>query len=434
MTIKRALWALAIVVTTVGIVLAGVLIAPRPVVAGGVPTARVVRGSLKLDVWAKGELRAGRVVSLAAPSAGAVLRLIRLIGTGTAVHAGDVLMEFDPAEQQYFVDQTRSDLAEAEQQIVRRRADVEARAAQDQVDLLTARYSVRRAELDARTPPGLIAANEAKKRELSVQEMKRRLAQTEQDIVSHTATNLAAVAVVEQARNRAKLAAERAQQIIDSLVVRSPIDGLVVVKENRDATGGVFFSGMSLPEYRVGDTVQSGRSILDVSATTDMEIKVRVTEQERPNLAIGQTAIVRADAVPGRSFTARIGALSSVAVRSNDQTGPLRQFEVTLRFDQVDARLRPGTSVRVVITGGEVSRVLTIPRQALFLKNGKSVVYVRVGDRFEPRAVKVANGSESRVALEGVAEGTEIALVNPDAAVTAPAATGGPMPAAGGPR
>jgi HlyD family secretion protein len=418
----------------VGIVLAGVLFAPRPVVAGGVPTARVVRGSLKLDVWAKGELRAGRVVSLAAPSAGAVLRLIRLVGTGTAVHAGDVLMEFDPAEQQYFVDQTRSDLAEAEQQIVRRRADVEARAAQDQVDLLTARYSVRRAELDARTPPGLIAANEAKKRELSVQEMKRRLAQTDQDIVSHTATNLAAVAVVEQARNRAKLAAERAQQIIDSLVVRSPIDGLVVVKENRDATGGVFFSGMSLPEYRVGDTVQSGRSILDVSATTDMEIKVRVSEQERPNLAIGQAAIVRADAVPGRSFTARITALSNVAVRSNDQTGPLRQFDVTLRFDQVDGRLRPGTSVRVVITGGEVSRVLTIPRHALFLKNGKSVVYVWVGDRFEARAVKVANGSESRVAIEGVAEGTEIALVNPDAAVTTPAATGGPMPAAGGPR
>ncbi len=433
MTTKRTIWTL-VAIGVLAIVLAAGFLVPRPAAAGAVPTARAVRGALKLDVWAKGDLRAGRVVSLAAPSAGASLRVIHLAGSGSAVKAGEVVMEFDPVDQQYFLDQTLTDLAEAEQQIGRRRADVEARAAQDQVDLLTARYSVRRAELDARTPPGLIAANEAKKRELTVQEMKRRLAQMQQDIVSHTATNVAAVAVVEQSRNRAKLAAERGQQIIDSFVVRSPIDGLVAVKENRDATGGVFFSGMSLPEYRVGDTVQSGRPILDVCAPSDMEIRVRVSEQDRPNLSVGQAATVRADALPGQTFGARISALSTVAVRSNDQTGPLRQFEVTLRVDHADPRLRPGTSVRVVIAGTEVRNVLTIPRQALFQKNGKSVVFVRSGDRFEPREVKVVNASESRVAIEGVTDGTEVALVNPDVAVTAPAANGGPMSATGGPR
>jgi hypothetical protein len=36
-------------------------------------------------------------VSLAAPSTGGGLRLIRLADTGTAVKAGDVVMEFDPA-------------------------------------------------------------------------------------------------------------------------------------------------------------------------------------------------------------------------------------------------------------------------------------------------------------------------------------------------
>ena len=434
MTLKRSAWALAALATTVGLVLAGLRFTVRPVTARGVPTARVVRGSLKLDVWAKGDFRASRVVPLAAPSAGSMLRLVRLVGTGTAVRAGDVVMEFDPAEQQYALDQALSDLAEAEQQVVRSRADVEARAAQDQVDLLTARYSVRRAELDARTPERLMPANEFKKRVLTVQEMKRRLAQTEQDIKSRTATTLAALAVVEQSRNRSRLSAERAQQIIDSLVVRSPIDGLVVVKENRDATGGVFFSGMSLPEYRVGDSVFSGRSILDVSATADMEIKVRVTEQERPTLAIGQAAAVRADALPGRPFTARITALSGLAVRSTDQAGPLRQFDVTLRLDQVDPRLRPGTSVRVVIAGTELRNVLTVPRQALFQKNGKSVVYVRAGERFEPREVKVTNRSESRAAIEGPPEGAEVALVRPDGAATTPTSTNGPMSAAGGPQ
>ncbi len=433
MTRKR-LWVLAALVMTGALALAGLRLTVRPVVTRGVPTSRVVRGSLKPDVWAKGEFRASRLVSLAAPSAGSMLRLVRLAGSGTEVHAGDVVMEFDPTEQQYALDQALSALAEAEQQVVRSRADVDARAAQDQVDLLTARYTVRRAELDARTPERLMPANEFKKRALTVQEMKRRLAQTDQDIKSRTTTTLAALAVVEQSRNRSRLAAERAQQIIDSLVVRSPIDGLVAVKENRDATGGVFYSGMSLPEFRVGDTVFSGRSIVDVSATSDMEIRVRVTEQDRPNLVIGQAATVRADALPGRPFTARITSLSGLAVRSNDQSGPLRQFDVTLRLDQMDPRLRPGTSVRVVIAGAEVRNVLTIPRQGLFQKDGKSVVYVRTGERFEPREVKVTNRSESRAAIEGVPEGSEVALVNPNRTAATPASTGGPMPAAGGPQ
>jgi multidrug resistance efflux pump len=434
MTLKRVLWALGAVVVTGGLAVVGARLTPAPAAARRVPTARVVRGSLKLDVWTRGEFRASRVVSLAAPSAGAMLRLIHLAPTGTAVHTGDVVMEFDPAEQEYALEQTQSDLAEAEQNIIRSRADLDARAAQDQVDVLTARYSVRRADLDARTPEYLSAANDVKKRVLAVQEMNRRFTQTQHDVVSHTTTNLAALAVVEQARNRSQLTADRAQQIIESLVVKSPIDGLVVVKENRDATGGVFFSGMSLPEYRVGDTVYSGRPILDVSATVDMEIKVRVSEEQRPDLTIGQAATVQAEALPGKPFAARITALSGVAVRSNDQSGPLRQFDVTLKADQVDPRLRPGTSVRALIAGIEVHQVLTIPRQALFQKNGKSVVYLRIGDRFEPREVKVTHRSESRVAIEGPPEGAEVALVNPDALGVAPSAAGGAMSAPGGPR
>jgi HlyD family secretion protein len=90
--------------------------------------------------------------------------------------------------------------------------------------------------------------------------------------------------------------------------------------------------------------------------------------------------------------------------------------------------------VRVVIAGKEIRDVLTVPRQALFQRNGLSVVYVRAGDRFEPREVKVTARSESLVAIEGPTEGAEVALVNPNAAATGPASANGPMSATGGPR
>jgi HlyD family secretion protein len=439
MNVKRALWIVAATAALAGLAAAGTALRKSPVGAvRRAPTARVERGSLKLDVQTTGAFRAARVVPLSAPSAGGGLRLIRLADTGTAVREGDVVMEFDPAEQQYALDQALSELAEAEQQVVRRRADIDARVAQDEVSLLNARYRVRRAELDAKTPERLLGANEFQKRKLTLEEMRRRLAQAEHDTVSTRTTLNAALAVVEQARNRSRINAERARQIIESLVVRAPMDGLVLVRENRDATGGVFFSGMSLPEFRAGDTVSSGRVIADVSDTADLEITVRVNEQDRAPLVVGQAAAVDADGLPGRPFSARISALSGVALRSRDQQGPLRQFEVTLRLDAPEPRLRPGTTARVLIAGPEVRGVLTVPRQAVYREGGKSVVYVSAGDRFEPREVKVTHQSANRTAIQGVPEGTDVALVNPAGAVAASSAaapaSGPASPASGGSR
>jgi multidrug resistance efflux pump len=429
-TLRRVLW-MGGAAAAIGLVVAGAnaLESGSPVAARRAPTARVTRGSFRPDVWTTGELRATRVVSLAAPSAGGGLRLIRLAETGTPVQVGDVVMEFDPAEQQYALEQALTELAEAEQTVIQRRADIEARAAQDEVALLTARYLVRRAELDTRMPARLLPANDVKKRALTLEEMQRRLTQTERDVVSQRKTREAALAVVEEGRNRSQINADRAKAIIESLVVRSPISGLVLVKENRDATGGVFFSGMSLPEFRPGDTVAPGRSILDVSDTADMEIVSRVNEQERTTLVVGQAATVRADALPGVALAARITGLSGVAIRSREQAGPLRQFEVILRLDAPDARLRPGTTVRVTITGKEAGNVLTVPRQSVFRQEGRSIVYLRTFDGFEPRAVKVVGQSESRTAIEGIEAGDEVALVSPAASARSDSGTPAAAPA-----
>ncbi len=411
--------------------------APAATAATGraVPVTRVAKGPLKLDVYANGELRASRVASLMAPPVGSALRLVTMAETGSHVRPGDVAMEFDPASQQFALEQANSELAEAEQEIIKMRADVEQRAAQDRVDLLTARFDVRRAELDARADETIIAAIERRKRVLALEEARRRLAQLEEDVTSRSETSRAALAVVEEKRTKARLAAQRARQIIDSLVVRSPIDGLVVARENRDVTN-MFYTGMTLPLYRPGDMVMSGRLVIEVHASGPMDVRIRVNEIERTNIAEGQAATVVAHALPGQPLAAKVASLAGAAMRGSffdDTVGPLRMFDVTLRLDEPDPRLRPGTSVRAVVAGTEVREALTLPRQAVFQKQGKAVVYVRTGGRFEAREVKVTHRSESRVAVEGVAEGADVALVDPEAspggssAPAAGAAPGGPV-------
>ena len=381
------------------------------------PTSRVVKGPLKLTVNATGELRAGRTMTLVTPPVGGMLRIVRMVPTGVAVKAGDMVMEFDPADQQYQLEQAKSELAEAEQGIVKMKADAAVRNAQDQVALLTARFDVRRAELDA-SGNEFIGAIQAQKNVLSLEEARRRLAQLEDDVKSRVVTNKASLAVSEERRNKAQLSMQRALQVIDSLVMKAPIDGIVSVKENRDASGGMFFFGMVLPEYREGDSVWPGRPVIDVIESGRMEVRAKVDETDRANLTSGEPAAVLVDTLPGETFKARVGALSELASRASffESASITRQFDITFQFDRPDGRLKAGSSARVVIDGKEIPNALHVPRQAVFDKNGKTHVFVKVGDRFEQRAVKVAQRTESRVALEGLSEGTEVALIDPTAA------------------
>ena len=432
MTLQHLAWAGG-ALAVVAVAAAVVPMAQAPVAGRTLPSTRVVRGTLKLDVHATGALRASRVASLTAPPAGGTLRLVRMADPGTALRAGDVAMEFDPAAQQFALEQANSELAEAEQEIIKMRADVDVRTAQDQVDLLTARFDVRRADLDALTDETLIAAVDRKKRLLALDEAKRRLAQLEEDIQSRSATNRAGLAVVDEKRTKARLAAQRAQQIIDSLVVRSPIDGLVVARENRDVTN-IFYSGMTLPDYRAGDLVMPGRLVLEVHASGPMEVRVRVSELERANVVEKQAASVLVDTLPNERLAARVSSLAGAASRGGifeDGLSAMRTFDVGLQLDTPEPRLKPGTSVRVVMTGEELKNVLTLPRQAVFQKNGKLVVYVRAASGFTAREVKITHRTESRVAVEGVDEGAEVALVDPEASSPAPSAAGSPP--AGGP-
>lgn len=398
-----------------------------------IPTSKVTKGALKLTVYANGELRAGRTMTLITPSAGGMLRIVHMKPTGTFVKAGDVVMEFDPADLQFQLEQANSDLAEADQNIVKIKADVAVQAAQDQVALLTARFDVRRAELDS-LGSEFTSRMQAQKNVLSLDEAKRRFAQLDEDIKSRAETSRASLAVADERRNKALMSKQRAEQTIESLVMKAPIDGVVMIKENRDASGGMFFFGMVLPEYREGDSVWSGRPVADVIESGRMEVRAKVNENDRANLTEGQIADVFVDALPGRTFKARVGTLAGLAKGGSffETASINRQFDVTFQFEAPDELLKAGASARLVIAGKEVAGALHVPRQAVFEKNGKNFVFEKVGGRFERRDVQVEQRTESRLAIAGISEGAEIALVDPTAATkTAPASSAPAMPSGG---
>jgi HlyD family secretion protein len=397
-----------------------------------VPTTPVVRGAVDLTMHLAGQLNAVRQAPIQAPSVGGTLFILESRVTGERVEEGDVLMVFDPTEQQFALEQALSQVAEAEQEIIKRRADAAVQAAEDRVALLSAQYDVRRAELEAAVDADLVAANEYRIRQVSLEEARRRLAQVEQDVTSRAQTGQAAVAVLEERRAKALTDADRARENLEKLEVRAPMAGVVSIRENTNAAGGIIISGMGLPPYAVGDAVNAGRPVVDVFDVSGMDIRATVNEQERTNLTVGQTARVEPAALPGTFLDATVTAISGVG-RAVRTAGPLRQFDVTLTLDTPDPRLPPGTSVFVAVDGPTIDDVLVLPRQAVFDRDGKPVVYRRVSEGFEPTEIAVLHRSETHVALDGLEEGDEVALVDPASATAGGAAPATALPGGGGP-
>src|SRR5436853_645114 len=303
------------------------------VVDGDIAVAAVKVGDLNLRVHTTGELRASHSMMLSAPQVGGgALQITHLLRSGTPVKKGQIVLEFDPSEQQYKLEQSRSEL------------------------------------------------------QLALEKS-----------------------------NKSRLEMKQAQQNIDKMHVASPMDGVIAIEKNVDSTGGMFWGGMSLPDYREGDQVRPGNAIAKVIDPSDMEMLAKADERARGNIRAGQAAEIQFDALPGQVFHGTVKTVAGMAMKNFWEDAASGSFEVTIQLPNTDTRLRAGLTAEVIIAGDEKKKIAYIPRQAVFLKDGKRVAYVKSGSSFEAREVKVQAESESRAAIEGLKPGTEVALLDPAA-------------------
>jgi len=389
-----------------------------------IPTAVVKRGRLDMKVYTEGELHARRSVMIVAPSVSGNLRIIRLAQTGAHVHTGDMVIEFDPSEQEYNLQENQFDLDEAAQEIAKAKADAAVQTAKDEVELLKAKFDVRRAELDV-SKNELVSAIDARKNLLALEEAKRHLEQLTQDIKSHSASNQAGLQVAQEKERKARLLIAQAQNNIQSMSIKATMDGLISVKDNERAAGGFYFSGMKLPEFREGDQVGPGTLVAEVMNLEQMVIQCKIDEADRANMSAGATVEAHVYALPGRIFPAKVETVAGMASRGMPWSGSTTsKFDVSVSLDKSDPEIRPGLTVQAIVEGGQTKDMLLLPPQAIFEKDGKPFVYEEQGSNFVTRAVKVVRRTESQVAVEGVAEGTAVAVVNPELATGRAGASG----------
>jgi hypothetical protein len=198
------------------------------------------------------------------------------------------------------------------------------------VDLLRARYAVRRAELNVKLNE-VVSAIDAKKNLLALDESKRRLTQLESDVKSRFEQAESQLAVLREQRNRSVLELQRERQRLTQTKLLTPMTGLVAIRQNRSTS--FYFSGMQLPDYREGDQVYSGSLVADVLDLSEVEVVAKVGELDRANLREGQEVIMSLDAIANKRFKGQIKSMSGTASANVYSGDPSKKFDVVFSID-----------------------------------------------------------------------------------------------------
>jgi multidrug efflux pump subunit AcrA (membrane-fusion protein) len=322
------------------------------------------------------------------------------------VKANDPVVEFDPTEQDFRLKEAEADLAEAKMKVEQAKSQAAAQLEEDTYSVEAAESAVKLAEYDVRKNP-ILPAIQARQNDLALKAAQDRLNQIRQDIGSRKETNLAAINVQEAGVGKAEVAVATARRNIDALTLKAHRDGYVALKQN--TSGNFFMDGMTLPYYQVGDTVRAGMAVAEIPDLRNWELAATIGELDRGHLAVGQKVEVAVIALPGRLFHAQVKDLGGTGGAPWD-----RHFECKMRLDDPSPELRPGMSVRIVITTDTLPNSLWIPAQALFESGSRTYVYIPSGSGYVPKDVKLLRRSESQVVISGLNEGQAVALANPE--------------------
>jgi multidrug efflux pump subunit AcrA (membrane-fusion protein) len=371
------------------------------------PTTLVKRGEVTFTVSARGELQGGNSEMLSAPmTGGGPVAITFLRESGELVKQGDVVVQFDTTEQDFKLREAEADLAEAEQQVVQAKAESAAKAEEARYALMQAHTELKVAELDCRRNE-LLSRIAARQNELAASAAGDKVKQLERDLNDRIAAAQAGVAIQEAARSKAMVAADTARRNIESMTLKAKTSGYVARQQNME---GNFRWGSYLPALQVGDTVRAGMAVAQIPDLHNWEATARIGELDRGHLAVNQKAYITVIGLPGQSFTSTIKSIGGT-------TGPPwdRHFETKLTIEKPSPDLRPGMSVRLVITTDTMKSALWLPTQALFEADGRKFVYVQAPNgSFTPKDVKLVRRSESRAVIEGLGEGQMVALANPE--------------------
>jgi len=324
-------------------------------------TGKAVRKDLISTVSGTGQIKPKTYVNLGATAFGRITHLY--VKEGDKVVKGQEVASIENVQQGANVEGQRASIAAAQTDIaayVAAEKTQEANVAHAQADLEQKRLDFDRAK-------GLFDAQVMAKQDFDAKKAAYDLA-----VAALAQANAAVVQAKAQTQSgRGHLNTQEATlraniDLLGKTVAVAPFDGIVTnlpVREGETVVEGI--------QNAQGSTLMT---LADMSVIT---AEVKVDETDIVNVALGQSADVTVDALPGKVFKGHVtevgdqALLRSTGVATSQTTSgqeEAKDFKVVITIDSPAEGLRPGLSTTAKIETARKNDVVAIPIQALAMR------------------------------------------------------------------
>ncbi len=371
-----------------------------------VRTATVTRESLPVTIQVNGVVQPERTINLSPKTAG-IVRELR-VKEGDQVQPGQILAAMDDANLRGQLTQAQGQVASAQANLARLQAGNRTQeVAQAQAQMQEVQAALKQADLNLKRNQTLLAQGAISQQdfELSLTERDQALARLQQ---AKQALDLQKTGFrpedIAQARGQLQQAQGTLQVIqsqINDTILRAPFAGVIT---RIYAEPGAFVTPTTS-----GSTVSSATSSSVLALAAANQVVAKVPENSLPQLTLGQSAKIIADAYPENPFTGRI---RQIAVQSVVEQN-VNSFEVRLAVNDPAQRLRAGMNTAVTFQVGTLTDALVVPTVAIVRQERRTGVLL-AGD--PPKFQPIRTGASVRdktVVLEGLQAGETVLLSFP---------------------
>lgn len=275
-------------------------------------------------------------------------------------------------------------------------------------ELAKAAINTARAELELATEQDrllreMIAPGEIRQSELKLAEMKRKLVEQKKLGQYKVALKNVAMIRLNHRHEVLKNSLKAAEALLDKTILTAPVPGFVVYRT-------VSVQG-EMRKVQVGDSVWQHNGFIVLPDMSEIITDLKVRETDIAQIEVGQSANIRPQAYPNLSLKGRVETIGTLATGEGDE---MPRFLVRVAIDSVNAKLRPGMTVRTRIQTARLEDVVRVPVEAVFYSGDQAVSFLWKTNKAEAVAIETGQSDGNFIVItQGLSGGEKLLLHDP---------------------
>ncbi len=327
---------------------------------------------------------------------------------GAHVHKGDVIAEFDRQYMLLRLDDYKASVFQSESAFKKRQAELEITQHAHEQLIGSAKGALDKARLDLKTVP-VLSAMDAERAKLAFEQADMKYQQLLNEVKFVKLSQEAEIRNATLNLAQSKLELRRAEANLDRMVVKAPIDGIVVMQST--------FRGAEFGQIQEGDLLYPGMFFMQVVNPASMVINGAMNQVDSEKIRVGSKAKVRFDAYPGLTLPGHVISIAAVTKPGGPRASYVKEVPVRIKLDTMDSKVIPDLSVSAdIVLETEQDAQARIPLGAVFEEGtlGKKFVLVEEAGGWSRRAVELGTTNNLVAAVErGLRPGEVVALDRP---------------------